>query len=538
MKKNIIALMLVTLLLLTIAFTGCGDPGKSSEIPSEKPTEKPSEKPIETISTPEELEHVSLVWYSAVDNKRVDEDMVWSEINEYLNEKINVTLDYNFYTMADYREKIPAVISSGQYTDILFTGSSFNFITYAQQDAFYPIEDLIAEYLPETSEILPRGAWDAVTIDGHILGVPPYKDLAQRRDIVYNKTMTDKLNLDVPQDGEWSTFFDVIPFLYEGKEKRDADEPDLADIPVMAMNNALDSYYPHEVIIGAAVTNIPVEEPFYKGKGAGETVFNVYATDEYKNFCETLKKLVDDNIFPYDHENFDKDKVLDKSHKLLMQRGTGNVELESNFFPGRETGLSSSNLVVMTNAYVQSGLQALSIQTDQPERSLMFLELINTDKTLANMVRFGLKDQHYDFTDDGIIDVSKGPRNAGRDYSNYGYYYWYGWQFGNIFAGDIPLGHSKEFQSKIEALNDSSIQDTNLGFVLDTKSIANEIAACSNVISQYDSNSSLKSGMVEDVNGTIDEFNAKLEENGVQRILDEVQKQLTAWRASVGKTIK
>ena len=39
-----------------------------------------------------------------------------------------------------------------------------------------------------------------------------------------------------------------------------------------------------------------------------------------------------------------------------------------------------------------------------------------------------------------------------------------------------------------------------------------------------------------DVDALVDEFIAKLQASGSQRIVDEAQAQLTAWRASVGRT--
>lgn len=533
MKKGFLSKLLVLLIISALVISGCqgtGSTGKSTT--EETKTGSPTEAPDSS------LEHVELVWYSGVDHIRPDQDMVWSEINKYLKERINVTLDYHFFAMADYADRIPTVINAGQYMDILFMGARYDFVSHAQRGAFYPLEDLIDKYLPKTKAILPKGAWEAVTVDGHIYGVPPYKDLADRWSFLYNKTMTDKYNLKVPGPGEWSTFWDMIPLLYEAKAARDADEPELAKYPIMGVVNVVNRYYPYETLYSLAVANIPGIEA-YEGQGSGETVFNLYATKEYREVCKTIKKLVDEGIFPYDAKNFDPDKALESAGKLLGSFAGGYIEIRPDMFVGRETGLTTSKLVVMTTNYVQSGMQSLSSQTKHPERALMFLELLNTDKTLANMVRFGLEGQHYLYNDEGRLDITISPRNGGvTNYMEYGYYYWYGWQFGNILAGDTPSFVSTKFPQLLKELNDNAIQDTNLGFVVDTAPIANEIAACANVIAEYDSDTYLRSGMVEDVDKAIDEFLAKLEANGAQKIIDEIQRQLNDWRASVGKPVK
>ena len=62
-------------------------------------------------------------------------------------------------------------------------------------------------------------------------------------------------------------------------------------------------------------------------------------------------------------------------------------------------------------------------------------------------------------------------------------------------------------------------------------------AACSSVINEYDSDTNLRSGMVEDIDKTVDEFIVNLR-RWVQKIVDEIQRQLTEWRKSVGKPTK
>ena len=542
MKKRILCRIFLVLISTALFLAGCQN-SNSSNAPENtvpdgtgnKEAEKETKVPEEST---EELEPVELIWYTVVDVVRPDMDMVWTEINKYLKEKINATLDYNFYTLGDYADKIKTVVSSGQYMDILFTSASFGYVVDAQRDAFYPMEELIPKYIPETNKLLPQGAWDAVTVNGHIYGVPSYKDLGDRFCFLYNKTMTDKYGLDVPQSGEWATVQDMIPFLQEAKAARDADEPDLAKYPIVGMLNGLKRFYPFESLHTLAAVNIPGVDA-YAGKGSGEMVFNLYETDEYREFCRQLKKLVDDGIFPYDHGNFDPDRALENSGKLAGAFSGGYIEIKPDMYTGRETGLSTSSLAVMSTGQIQAGIQALSSQSKNPERALMFLELLNTDKKLANMARFGLENEHYLYNEEGRLDITISPRNGNiTNYMDYAYYFWYGWQFGNILAGDLPSVVSTEFPNLLKELNDNSIQDTNLGFVVDTSTIANEIAACSNVIAEYDSETNLLSGMVEDVDSTIDEFIAKLQANGSQKIVDEVQRQLTEWRTSVGKPTK
>lgn len=77
---------------------------------------------------------------------------------------------------------------------------------------------------------------------------------------------------------------------------------------------------------------------------------------------------------------------------------------------------------------------------------------------------------------------------------------------------------------------------SNLGFDINTEAISNEVAACTSVVKEY--NNRLQLGQEDDVDGIIDEFIEKLKANGMDKIVEETQKQLTAWRAANGKTTK
>ena len=116
MKKTFFSKMLLVVIILALVFTGCNGSKKESTSTGTGKTTSASD------ASPSNLKPIELVWYTAVDYIRADMDMVWDQIDKYLKEKINVTLDRHFYPMADYKEKIPTVVSSGQYMDIVFTG--------------------------------------------------------------------------------------------------------------------------------------------------------------------------------------------------------------------------------------------------------------------------------------------------------------------------------------------------------------------------------------------------------------------------------
>ncbi|HBC32270.1 MAG TPA: hypothetical protein DC024_13640 [Clostridiales bacterium] len=72
---------------------------------------------------------------------------------------------------------------------------------------------------------------------------------------------------------------------------------------------------------------------------------------------------------------------------------------------------------------------------------------------------------------------------------------------------------------------------THMGFVLDVNPIANEIAATTNVVMEY--RDTIRSGQLEsqaEVDAAVDEFVQKLKDNNVDKIVQEVQRQVDEWK--------
>lgn len=474
-------------------------------------------------------EYVELEWYCRLDPVKPGVDDVMEYFNNYLMEQgLNCKVNAHFFPGSDYTQKMSTMVSAGQEMDFLLLANVFPFTQNAQDGVLYPIEDLLPVYAKETLDMLPQGLWDAVTVDGHIYGIPAYKDNSRIYNFVYNKTLADDLGID-PQTWEWASYKDLIPHLYEARELRDAKYPEDAENPFLGnMQIYMEAYYPYDVINGLAVANIPDIEAF-EGKGAGEMVFNLYETDEYRDWAHTHRQLVEDGMITDDPDNFDPDKVLQNSGKLFHLWNAGLVNIDPHQYGDAfEVAMTNSTNIAMYNSTIQASVQGVSSTTKHPERVLQVLNLINTDHKAATTLRFGIEGEHYSYNDEGYVTFENATKSSDD------WYYWYGWQFGCTFTIDLPETQPSNLWDLIRESNEIANQKSNLGFSFDTTNVTNEIAACTSVISEYDT--VLGKGLVEDVDGLLDEFIAKLQASGSQRIVDEAQAQLTEWRASVGRT--
>ena len=303
-------------------------------------------------------------------------------------------------------------------------------------------------------------------------------------------------------------------------------------MPISRFFPDLEQWAQYETINGLAVVNVPGVEA-YEGMGAGETVFNKYATKEYRELCKTVAALVAEGVL---HENpwyWDPDRIYssDPYAYLVHDVGSGYVfAAEHQYYQEWVTKMVPYAHNIASTNYLQAAVECVSVTSKNPERALMVLELINTDPYVATTLRFGIEGTHWNQSEEENVLSFEGTKNA--DPSNRGHYYWYGAQFGSLVYSKVPAGYPSNFTSLIKAANESAISDTNLGFIFDPTNVTNEIAACSAVIDEFET--PLKWGWIaeDEVDAQIDAFIEKLNASGAEKIVAEAQAQLDAWRAA------
>ena len=476
----------------------------------------------------EQLEHVTLEWYVSEDEKPGNQD-VFAALNAYFEEKINTTVNFHFINNSEYSQKVSAILTAGQPVDIVNANSTLPYVNYSNMDSFVALEELLPVYAPQTYAMIPDDFWGAMEINGHIYGIPSYKDSVQMYCLMVNETLANALDMDF-SNVVIKNYNDVIPLLYAAYEKRNEVFPEDADLPICRTFPDMEQWLPYETINGLAIVNVPGSENF-AGKGSGETVFNKYATDEYRAMCNSIAQMIEDGVLPADCWYYDPDRVYTAEGKWIIgDVGSGYVSVAKNQYSNDwDTMMVPYRDKIATTNYLHAAVECVSASSANPERALMVLELINTDPWVATTLRFGTEGDFWVMSDEEGVLSFEGTRNE--DPGNRAHYYWYGAQFGAVVHSYVPSGYVANYGELLIAANESAISETNMGFIFDPTPVQNEIAACNGVIGEFETN--LKFGFIplDDVNSNIDEFLAKLEANGAQKIIDEAQAQLDAWRA-------
>ena len=174
-------------------------------------------------------------------------------------------------------------------------------------------------------------------------------------------------------------------------------------------------------------------------------------------------------------------------------------------------------------------MNAIAAHSENPEKAMQALNLMFSDPIYSTMWRFGVQGTHWNLVEkDGVQRVDfTGTRNE--DKSNRGCYLWYHAELGNLFTCYLPIELADDFYPELEKMNDNAIASYYMGMVADSQPVENEIAAVAGVVAEY--HDTLKMGMTPNVDEQIAAFNEKLNANGAEKIIAEVQAQADAWAA-------
>ncbi|MBR6747791.1 MAG: ABC transporter substrate-binding protein, partial [Clostridia bacterium] len=422
-------------------------------------------------------------------------------------------------------------MSAAQPMDIAQTNSSrLVFTTWVNRGGFMGIKSLLEEHATGTYEVIPDWCWEAVTVDGEIYAIPSYKDVVTSMGFIYNYTLLNEFGMpNAVEDLNFCTARDLDALAYEVKELRDAAHPDWAKHALIGLRNNYQQYYQADQLASVAFTAI---DGFFledEGLADGTKVFNLYDTVEHAEAMKLIKRWVDDGIYPYDAENYDPDGIMSQSGSRLGAFSFGTVAVERNQYENYEQILVQPRQTFATTTYVHGAMNGIAAHSTAPVEAIKCIDKMYTDSIYATTWRFGIQGTHWNPVEiDGKIRADfTGTKNA--DPSNRGFYSWYHAEMGNLFACYLPTFQDDQFYEKLDAMNSSACVSVNMGFLANVEKIENEIAACSGVVSEYDKQ--LKYGLVE-VDPSLTAFNEKLYANGAQVIVDELQAQLDAWRAS------
>ncbi|MNH84354.1 putative ABC transporter substrate-binding protein YesO [compost metagenome] len=491
MMKKRFSLVLATLLSLTLVLSACGGSKESADGGSGKEGDKP----------------VELIWYT-IGTPQKDVDKVMTEVSKYTKEKINATIKMKMIDWGDYSQKMQVNVASGEPMDIIFTSSGgFDYVQNARKGAFYKLDDLLDKYGQDLKKTIDPAFLSGSKVDGHNYGIPANKELPQQEVWRFNKNLLDKYKLDITNIRSLDS---LEPLLKTIKEKETGVTP-------FAMDKNYVPYVPYDYIIQNLPMAVKLDTMDYK-------IVNILETPEMKEALTTMHKYYKAGYVSPEAATTGSTNDLMTSGNWFLDRAqtqplADNQWSASYGYPVVSTPASDA---IITNTSVQGSIMAISANSEHPEKAMEFLNLLNTDQKLRNMVDSGLEGTHYKKVDDKHIENL--PESKNYDMPSY--------SLGNNMLLYLNPKDPDNKWDEFKRFNAAGKNSPILSFNFDGTKVSSELAAVQNVKEQFWA--ALMTGTL-DPETNLPKAIEKFNQAGLDKVIAEAQKQLDAWRASGGK---
>ena len=470
-------------------------------------------------------------------NNVTDDAAVLEKLNPYLAEKIGVVVRPTWGTWGNFDQLAQDAVNTGsdEY-DIIFTCSwtANEYAPYAKKGAYVrlddPADDLLSEYGAELKATLPELLFEGAATEGPdgekgIYAVPGFKDFATMNTWDVNVTLLEKYGYtldDVKNAGfyGWGEIFAKVkageeadgrvfyPFVFEGAVV----ERFVTGTPIITGDaSGLLSYY---------MNTDDVSTP-----GAyGNKFFNKFATPEFEKFVRQMREYY---LAGYIDPAIAIGETATDTWRNAQNSGNYLISSEVSLYGYEYTTSEARGIQVaylmttdapyIDNTSVQGAMMAISANSAHPVEAMKFLNLLNTDPYVMTLLNYGVEGIHYTLNAEGEVEFNADARATYSPWTN---------GVGNVTLLPPQKGQGADFQQRFAEFYAGSKKLPIYGFTFDAKNVETEIGSVANIKEAYAL--SLCTGAM-DVDTALPELLSKLEDAGIQKIVDEANNQLNAF---------
>ncbi|MCL2055795.1 MAG: extracellular solute-binding protein [Oscillospiraceae bacterium] len=526
MRKLVLSVLLVTVLVVSL-FAGCG--GNNNQGTDAAPAPSSNNNQTSTPAAPAGEPPVDLVYYTPGD-PRADYPTVEAAFNEYLLEKLNTTVTFEFSTWTDAMQKMQTKLTAGG-ADLMYAASWWGYPALARAQAFHELDDLLPQHIPTLYSMIDQGAWNAMRIDGNIYAIPNLWPEYVSLGISYREDLRAQFNLPKPDS------FENMEALLMGYRENMPEQTLIVREHADAMSwslaftgmGALEMKYPWTIqAYGLAATH---HDP--------SQVVNYWASDDFVEDMYTMKRWADAGFWS-------RGALSDTSLHETDTYGTGmTVALIGGQNPNKQVTykvLFEETQPGWINEYIAYGevtgaafpahpTQNCTVfprSSGKTEQALKVVELVMTDPVAHALIHNGIEGLHYEMRDGFWVGLPEGENL--NDYFPYeGNNTW------NLRREEFMLLREADvyrnaFMERLDAVSlTTKYPRVNIGqgFAEDYESYEAERIALRGIMTEY--LGPIQAGFVDNIEGSIADFLQRAENVGLSKIQDEWTKQWLAY---------
>jgi len=460
-------------------------------------------------------------------DKSKDFDLVYSNINKILKEKLNTTVDVSFLSWAEHDQKYSLLFSGGEDFDLIFTASSWgHYETTASMGGFYELTPAFLQAnAPDIWKTVPAMAWDQAKLNGKIYMVPNYANefgadvFALRGDLMQKYGYAD-INSLLDLTG----FFQKVAV---GEAKSG----------IRPQGNSAGMIYHYLQDAGFAVMNGSSAELFIiDTQNPSDTkVTYLLDWDKFDQYCRDMQRF-------YDMGFWSKDSLASQDQRqdgLLKGTSAGmawNLDSVKRFAAEANNAHPEWNVTIVdyakqwpkrVNAYINNGM-AINAASKNKERAMKVLNEFYTDKAVYDLAAYGIEGVHW--IAEGDKNYKTTPQTG--DYGINANCNW-GWNNMNLQRTEYvenPTALDKKYDEILSRWNSNVKPQHPLdGFTFDKSNVTTELSIVDSLLAEY--YTPLISGMAGDAPAALAALRQKLDAAGMPKVIDEVNKQAAAYLA-------
>ena len=485
---------LISILLLAALLTACTVPGSETQPPQVN-----------------DAAHIVVSFPTAYGTVIDGLPEVQAAINAITVPEIGVEVEFLVVDASNTPTEYPNLITQGKQIDLMVLNNE-NIENYANQGLTLPLDDLLASYgcgIMEIDETY-TSLFSPTVLNGHIYGIGvPSEGIGSCGGLWTNKALLDEVSFHYEPEKIYS--LEELDILFSRIKEKYPDSYPLGQI-TSTYNFSTSSFY-----LGLWCDGLSVGSPGALEVGSTKIV-NEYELPQYTKLLQYLRKwYLAGYIYP--------DSAITSATSIgLYTSGiVKSVPLAGTpyLLPEEVIGDGTICLRLSPIYEIRDGSTGIfwtvPVTSKEPEAAMRFLNMMYTDERIVNLLSWGIRDRDYSMDGDGAFQPALSPTYVnplglfGDQRLRY------------EINGEERKAVRAEFSKKAVRINAEYDE-----FRFDTSALSQELLQIEQVKSRY--LKLLESGCM-DYDTLYTEFIQKLYDAGLQRVLDEKQRQFDAWLA-------
>ena len=432
--KKIIALLLACILVVGL-FAGCG---KKDE---------------------------ALVWYYVGGGMPENYESWAKKFNEYVEPKIGMKVEIQCIGWGDWDNVRSVTVQTGGDWDLMFTDAG-KYYTDIDMGALADLTPYL-DQVPGLTNLIPQAYLDACIVDGKLYAIPAYKDSSMTDFFVWNK---DSVEAYFPGYADAHDLASV----YEGLKAINAATGEIWG--VSGSIGAIDAHSHDSASLGRCGIGINVN--------GGTEFVAMYEDEALLSQYRILHQMFNDGLINADAAT--RTGEYDGPTVVGTAQGWPSAGVTT-WGPSRneEVVCVQYGDTLVSNGTIMGSMTAISSSSEHVLEALKFIELVNTDSYVRDMLGYGEEGVNWEYTEaygeKRVHKIEGAPSWTFAAYTQGTFFNW-------TLTDDVETNYWVE---EVQKQNENAVPSPALGFVVDTsvevngKTVADHINGFCAIVSDY-----------------------------------------------------